>query len=119
MHESELHRLNALTEAVGAPAVVHASTGDAAQAGEDAQRMVTPQIDVLLRRVTTLTALLRDRADWDEIDQLAVRLLMVDLAAVTSLTRALNGLAASRLTEALADLIASGQDADRVLQSDA
>jgi hypothetical protein len=117
MHEPDLHRLNALMEAIGDPAVAHASTDGVAAADEGAQLMATPQIDVLLRRVTTLTALLRDRAGWDEIDQLAARLLMADLAAVTSLTRALNGLSASRLTEALGDLIAAGQDADRVLQS--
>ena len=82
--------------------------------------MATPQIDALLRRVTALTALLRDRdgSEWDAIDQLAAQLLMSDLAAVTSLTRALNGLSSSRLADALANLVAAGQDAERVLQSE-
>ena len=120
MHESDLQRLNALTAAIGPPAVVRvAIDGDAS--GEIAQRTATPQIDALLRRATALTALLRDRegTEWDAIDQLAAQLLMSDLAAVTSLTRALNGLSASRLTEALANLIAAGQDAEQILQSDA
>ena len=117
MHESDSQRLNALMAAIGPPTVVRvAIDGDAA--GESAQRTATPQIDALLRRVTALTALLRDRegTEWDAIDRLAAQLLMSDLAAVTSLTRALNGLSASRLTEALADLIAAGQDAERILQ---
>src|SRR5688500_4207889 len=120
MHDSELRRLNAMMAAIGPPAVVRlAIEGDDA-AGETAQRAATPQIDALLRRVTVLTALLRDRdgTEWDAIDQLAAQLLMSDLAAITSLTRALNGLSASRLTQALADLVAAGQDAERILQSD-
>ncbi len=82
--------------------------------------MTTPQIDALLRRVTALTALLgtRSAAEWDEIDQLAAQLLMSDLAAITSLTRALNDISASRLTDALADLVAAGLDADRILTTD-
>jgi hypothetical protein len=119
MHESDLQRLHALMAAIGPPAVVRvAIEGDAA--GESAQRTATPQIDALLRRVTALTALLRDRegTDWDAIDQMAAQLLMSDLAAVTSLTRALNGLSASRLADALADLVAAGQDAERILASD-
>ena len=118
MHESDLERLNALMAAIGPPTVVRvAIDGDAA--GESAQRTATPQIDALLRRVTALTALLRDGegTEWDAIDRVAAQLLMSDLAAVTSLTRALNGLSASRLTEALADLIAAGQDAERILTS--
>ena len=96
-----------------------ATFADAA-AGADAQRMTTPQVDALLQRVTALTRLLGDRpgVEWDEIDQLAAQLLMSDLAAIASLTRALNGLSASRLTEAVADLIAAGQDADRMLTTD-
>ena len=120
MHERDLQRLNALTAAIGAPTVVHAAISDDGGAGVDAQRMTTPQIDALLRRVTAVTALLGTRSgdEWDDIDQLAAQLLMSDLAAVTSLTRALNGLSASRLTDALADLAAAGQDAERVLTSD-
>jgi hypothetical protein len=119
MHEPDLQRLNGLIAAIGAPIVVRPAIGDDA-AGADAQRVTTPQIDALLRRVTALTALLgtRGAAEWDEIDQLAAQLLMSDLAAITSLTRALNGLSASRLTEALADLVAAGQDAERTLTSD-
>lgn len=120
MLEPDLRRLNALTAAIGAPIVLHAAIGGDAAAGADAQRMTTPQIDALLRRVTALAALLGDHSgvEWDEIDQLAAQLLMSDLAAITSLTRALNGLSASRLTEALADLAAAGQDAERALQSE-
>ena len=120
MHEPDLRRLKALTSAIGAPIVIHAAIGGDAAADADAQRMTTPQIDALLRRVTALTALLGNRGgvEWDEIDQLAAQLLMSDLAAITSLTRALNGLSASRLTEASADLVAAGEDAERVLQSD-
>lgn len=119
MHESDLQRLNALMAAIGAPTVVRVAI-DGDEAGESAQRTATPQIDALLRRVTALTALLRDRqgTEWDAIDRLAAQLLMSDLAAVTSLTRALNGLSASRLTAALADLIAAGQDAERILTSE-
>jgi hypothetical protein len=119
MHESDLQRLNALMAAIGPPAVARVAI-DSDAAGESAQRTATPQIDALLRRVTALTALLRDREGtaWDAIDRLAAQLLMSDLAAVTSLTRALNGVSASRLAEALADLTAAGQDAERILQSD-
>jgi hypothetical protein len=121
MHEPERNRLHALIEAIGAPAVVHARVDGDEAAGEAAQRVATPQIDALLRRVTALTALLEggNDAQWDEIDQLAARLLMSDLAAITALTRALNGLSASRLAEALAALTSAGQDAERVLQSSA
>src|SRR5687767_7497303 len=120
MHESDRQRLNTLTAAIGAPAVVRAAIEGDDAAGEAAQRAATPQIDALLRRVTALTALLRDRdgTEWDAIDQLAAQLLMSDLAAITSLTRALNGLSSSRLTEALADLVAAGQDAERILTTD-
>jgi hypothetical protein len=120
MHEPDLGRLNALTAAIGAPTVVHVPIGGDAAAGADAQRMTTPQVDALLQRVTALTALLGNRpgVEWDEIDQLAAQLLMSDLAAIASLTRALNGLSASRLTAAVADLIAAGQDADRMLTTD-
>lgn len=120
MQEPDLRRLNALIAAIGAPTVVRAAMDGDAAADETAQRMATPQIDALLRRVTALTTLLRDRSstEWDEIDHLATQLLMSDLAAITSLTRALNGLSASRLSTALADLVAAGQDAERVLQSD-
>lgn len=120
MHEPDLRRLNALTAAIGAPTVVRAALSDDGGAGVDEQRITTPQIDALLRRVTVVTALLDDRSgeEWDDLDQLAAQLLMSDLAAMTSLTRALNGLSASRLTDALADLAAAGQEAERVLTSD-
>ena len=120
MHESDRQRLNTLTAAIGAPAVAHAAIEGDDAAGEAAQRTATPQIDALLRRVTALTALLRDRdgSEWDAIDQLAAQLLMSDLAAVTSLTRALNGLSSSRLADALANLVAAGQDAERILATD-
>ena len=120
MDERDLQRLNALIAAIGAPTVVRtAIVGDAA-AGEHAQRMATPQIDALLHRVTGLTALLRERdgTEWDAIDQLAARLLMSDLATITSLTRALNGLSSARLADAVANLAAAGEDAERILATD-
>ena len=120
MHEPDRQRLNALIAAIGAPTVVRTTIDGDAASGGDAQRMATPQIDALLQRVTGLTALLRDRdgTGWDGIDQLTARLLMSDLATITSLTRALNGLSSSRLADALANLAAAGEDAERVLQSE-
>lgn len=120
MHEPDLQRLNALIALIGAPTVVRTAIDGDAAAGEDAQRMATPQIDALLQRVTGLTALLRERngTEWDGIDQLAARLLMSDLATITSLTRALNGLSSSRLADALANLAAAGTDAERILATD-
>jgi hypothetical protein len=115
MHDTDSGRLGALIAAIGSPAVARpAPDGD----GTDAQRLATSQIDTLMRRVTALTAMLRERDDveWDDIDQLTAVLLMSDLAAITSMTRALNGVCASRLAAALADLTAAGQDADRVLE---
>ena len=43
---------------------------------------------------------------------------MSDLATITSLTRALNGLSSSRLADALANLAAAGTDAERILATD-
>ena len=80
--------------------------------------MTAPQIDALVQRVAALTVVLQGRgsADWDEIDQLAARILMSDLAVITSMTRTLNDLSAARLSQALADLAAARRDADAALQ---
>ena len=48
--------------------------------------------------------------------QLAAQLLLADLSAVTSTSRALNDLAASRLASALADLQAAGVDVERAVK---
>jgi hypothetical protein len=121
MHDPDARRLQALISAFGEPAVAHPSVGGEDGDGADTQRMTTPQIDALLQRVAALTAVLGGRTggDWDEIDQLAARILMSDLALITSMTRSLNDLSASRLARALADLAAAGQDADRALDDDA
>ena len=112
-------RFDVLMAAIGRPSVA----GTPIRAGEspdsaDTQRIATTQIDELLRRVAALTGVLGagDRAEWDDVDRLAAQLLLADLAAVASTTRALNALAASRLTAALADLVAARRDAERTVQ---
>ena len=113
-------RLDALITALPpAPAERPATGGkNANDAGGEAQRVATGQIDDLLQRVATLTAALGDNnaGGWDEVDQLAAKLLLADLAAIASTTRALNDLSASRLTTALADLRAAGVDVERTLK---
>ena len=54
-----------------------------------------------------------NRSDWDEVDRLAAQLLLADLAVITSTTRALNDLAATRLAEALSDLVTAGREVER------
>ena len=132
MNDSDLRtRLDALITALapaGLPAVASAKAGalvnagvDAAPAdasGADAQRIATTQIDELMRRISALTGILgsADGQGWDEVDQLAAQLLLADLSAVISTTRALNDVAASRLAGALADLQAAAVDVERAVK---
>lgn len=130
MNDSDLRtRLDALIAALapsavpaGLPAVASAKAGvdtvPADPSGADAQRIATTQIDELMRRISALTGILgsADGRGWDEVDQLAAQLLIADLTAVTSTTRALNDLAASRLAGALADLQAAGVDVQRAVK---
>jgi hypothetical protein len=118
MTDPDLQRLQALISAIGAPTVAHPAVGADAGPGADTQRMTTPQIDALMQRIAALTVVLQGSrgGDWDEIDQLAARLLMSDLALITSLTRTLNDLSASRLAQALADLAEARRDADAALE---
>jgi len=125
MNDSDLRtRLDALVAALAPtalPAVASAKAGvDAVPddlSGADAQRIATTQVDELMRRISALTGILgtADGRGWDEVDQLAAQLLIADLTAVTSTTRALNDLAASRLAGALADLQAAGVDVQRAV----
>ena len=110
-------RLDALIAAL-APSVVTRTAAGADAPDVDAQRVATTQIDELLRRVSALTGILSNAngGGWDHVDQLAVKLLLADLAAITSTTRALNDLAASRLAGALADLRAAGVDVQRTVK---
>ena len=121
MTDPELQRrLNSLMAALAPPAPTRTAIdhGDS-DTEADAQRLATAQIDDLLRRVSTLTAALgsRNGQEWDDVDQLAARLLIVDLAAIASTTRALNDLAASRLETALIDLRAAGEDVARAAKA--
>ena len=125
MNDSDLRtRLDTLIVALApstVPALVSAKAGiDTAPAdpsGVDAQRIATTQIDELLRRISALTGILgtADGRGWDEVDQLAAQLLIADLSAVTSTTRAVNDLVASRLASAHADLQAAGADVQRAV----
>jgi hypothetical protein len=112
-------RLEALMTAIHRPSAVPAPRrADDSVEGADAQRIATTQIDDLLRRVAALTGVLGNGAgsEWDDVDRLAAQLLLADLAAVASTTRALNALAASRLTTALDDLVEARRDAERTVQ---
>ena len=112
-------RLAGLITALGRPSVAPTSIHRHASApGTDEQRVATTQIDELLRRVTALTGVVGEgnRTEWDDVDRLAAQLLLADLAAIASTARALNALAASRLTTALADLVAARRDAERTIQ---
>lgn len=120
MDDSDLRtRLDALVAAL-APVAMARTAVDASSADPsvDAQRIATTQIDELMRRISALTGILggADGRGWDDVDQLAAQLLIADLSAVTSTTRALNDLAASRLTGALADLQAAGVDVHRAVK---
>ena len=121
MNDPDLRqRLDALIMALAPVAGAPAATGDDTSSadGADAQRGATAQIDDLLRRVSVLTAALgvNNAREWDEVDQLAARLLMTDLSAISSATRALNALSASRLAGALADLRAAAVDVERTVK---
>jgi hypothetical protein len=118
MTDPDLQRLQALISAVGTPAIAHPAVSADGGPGADVQRVTTPQIDALVQRVAAVTAVLQRRGagEWDEIDQLAAQILMADLAVVTSMTRTLNDLSASRLAQALADLAEAGRNADAALQ---
>jgi hypothetical protein len=129
MNDSDLRaRLDTLVAALapsvlpaGLPAVASAKAGadvSPADLSTDAQRIATTQIDELMRRISALTGILGGDhgGGWDEVDQLAAQLLIADLAAVTSTTRALNDLAASRLAGALADLQAAGINMERAVK---
>ena len=121
MNDSDLRaRLDALIAAL-APTAIARTAPDAEpvdHTGADAQRIATIQIDELTRRISALTGILGsgDGRGWDEVDQLAAQLLIADLGAVSSTTRALNDLAASRLATALADLQAAGADVQRAVK---
>ena len=110
-------RLDALIAALAPSVVTRVAAGAEAQE-VDAERVATTQIDELLRRVSALTGILSSAngGGWDHVDQLAAKLLLADLAAITSTTRALNDLAASRLAGALADLRAAGVDVQRAVK---
>jgi len=121
MNDRDLHqRLNALITTLASPAGARSATEDSggSAAGGDVQRIGTAQVDALLRRLSMLTAALGSRKgqEWDDVDQLAARLLLGDLAAIASTTRALNGLTPSRLEAALTDLRAAGVDVERAVQ---
>ncbi len=86
-------------------------------ADADGQRIATQQIDELLRRVATLTGVLGTRGrGWDDVDRLAAQLLLTDLAVIASTARALNKLAAERLSTAVTDLVSARREAERGLQ---
>jgi hypothetical protein len=119
MNDPDLQRrLDALITALVPTAPSRPVTGtDADNTGADAQRIATAHVDDLLRRVSTLTATLGNGThEWDDADRIAARLLMADLAAIASTTRALNDLSASRLASALADLRAAGVDIERTVK---
>ena len=119
MNESDVReRLHEVITALGLPMLASpVIAGDESLAGADTQRIATTQIDDLLRRVATLTGVLGTRGrDWDHVDRLAAQLLLTDLTVIASTTRALNDLAAKRLTGAVADLVAARHDAERSMQ---
>ena len=111
-------RLHAVIASLGLPAVESSAdaAGDSVDEAET-QRIATRQIDDLLERVAAVTRVLSDgHQEWDDVDRLAAQVLLTDLAAIASTTRALNGLAASRLKGARADLAAARRDAERSIQ---
>lgn len=122
MNDPDLRqRLGELMAALASSTTGRSVIGDAAApdvtSDADGQRIATTQIDELLRRVGALSGVLgADGRGWDDVDQVAAQLLIADLSAITSTTRALNGLAASRLAGALADLQAAGVDVQRAVK---
>jgi hypothetical protein len=118
MNDSDVRqRLDAVMAAIGVPDVGPLpDSGDAAESVET-QRIATSQIDELLRRVSALTDVLGSGTRrWDHVDRLATQLLLADLTLVASTTRALNRLAASRLSAAAEELIAARRDIERDVQ---
>ena len=112
-------RLDAVMMAIGIPSIAGPSLdGDDTDHGAGAQRIASTQIDELLRRVAALTGVIGagGTPDWDDVDRIAARLLLADLAVVASTTRALNALAAARLTSALDDLVAARRSVEHTLQ---
>jgi len=119
MNDPDLRkRLQELIAALAPSSTARPAIGDAAAPDADTQRIATTQIDELLRRVATLSGVLSaaDGRGWDDVDQVAAQLLIADLSAITSTTRALNGLAASRLAGALADLQEAAVDVQRAVK---
>jgi len=120
MNDPDLRkRLDALMAALAPSRTPPPLVSDSATAPEGySQYIATTQIDELLRRVAVLSGALgaADGRGWDDVDQVAARLLIADLTAITSTTRVLNGLAASRLAGALADLQAAGVDVQRAVK---
>jgi hypothetical protein len=110
----------AIGDAAAPDATRAASRAAAPDAASDAdtQRIATTQIDDLLRRVVALSGVLgaADGRGWDDVDQVAAQLLIADLSAISSTTRALNSLAASRLAGALADLREAAVDVQRAVK---
>ena len=119
MSELDRHqRLHAVIASLGLP-VVATSAGAPGGSGEEAdtQRIATEQIDELLERVAAVTRVLSDgHQEWDDVDRLAAQVLLADLAAIASTTRALDSLTAARLKAARADLAAARRDAERAIQ---
>jgi ribosomal protein S13 len=114
-------RLDAVMRAIGVPSVARPSlAGDDARDGTGAQRIATIQIDELLRRVAALTDVIGagGRRAWDDVDRIAAQLLLADLAVIASTARALNELAAARLTSAIEDLVAAQRDVEHTLQEE-
>ena len=120
MNDPELQRqLDALMIGLMPPELTRGADGSDGDepAAADAPSVSAARIDGLLRHLSQLTSALSadDRREWDQVDELAARLLISDLAAFASVTRALNQLAASRLASALADLRAAGADVQRTV----
>lgn len=119
MSELDRHRrLHAVIASLGLPAVANSPDAAGGSVEEaDTQRIATRQIDELLERVAAVTRVLSDgHQEWDDVDRLAAQVLLTDLAAIACTTRALNGLAATRLKGARADLAAARRDAERAIQ---
>lgn len=109
-------RVDALLAAIGSRAVTRPELGDTVS-DADAQSVATTQIDELLRRVAALTGVVSDEGrDWDDVDRIAARLLIADLAAIASTTRALNHFASVRLAQAITHLRAAGVDVERAVK---
>lgn len=112
-------RLDAVMMAISAPSIPRPPLdGDDTADEAGAQRVASTQIDELLRRVAALTSVIgaAGTREWDDVDRIAAQLLLADLAAIASTTRALNALTAARLTSALDDLVAARRDVEHTLQ---